>query len=1187
MLCNIEGEHTLLADLEEKMHLKQLEIDNFKSFANKVEIPLLPGFTTISGPNGSGKSNIIDSILFALGLTSARALRSEHGVSDLITTHNNRGEASVKVIFVVNEETGEELSVLRRIKKSTQGYTSSYYMNDKPATLSQIHLELEKYNVTPNGYNVIMQGDVVTITTCSPVERRKIIDEIAGVADFDRKLELAQGELETVDLRVNEANIILDEVDARMEALSAEREVALKYDKLRKEKTELESQINVVKYFDTKRSLDMVHQNILDAQKEKKEAETSVEKTKKILSIKQEEYEKLSDEVKEKGEDKQLEVKKQAEEKKGEIERKTMAIDHSDKVILDNKKTITNAKSGIENCEDIIQKTQQSIEEKNLKIKELEVLLNNQKDELNTVLNEMSGLGKTANEHIEHLRALKGTLDKLKDEENNIIKEKLPLEGKYNNLQNELNDVNETLDKYNKDNASFSDDKDKLELQISTLKKELDDCKILQQYAFEELDKIKNKVNDTAYNIRLANTKIAQMEAKKQAFKEFGLGGGVDTIMRSSLKGVHGALAQLIEVESEYTDAIMAALGNRARFVIVEDENVATRAIDILKSSGKDRATFLPLNKMKPAPSRLSLPKDKGVIDFAINLLDFDDKYLNSLYFALGETLVVEDMQVAKKMMGKYRIVTLEGEIFEKSGAITGGAKRQANIAFGKGEDKELEKYRARLKEFEDELDALDKKQKQVNLRLEEIREKYSSANNEYNSAKFELQNLEKNHSSIEENITKKTDRRNEIKKELSELEKKLDKYEEKHMNKSEEILKLQEEIAQTESLIDESELDKLKEKTKVFEDNIKETNSKITNTQTEIDKENNNIKFQNTIIEQREKDILKLTDDNKSLENDKIRFKGEIEILSKDLEVLNAEIEELGKNLIELQTKRDKMRDDLLEDSKNINIMENNIGLIQEKLESYKARRRELEPLHEIAREDLISAGVEIEKLEPVEISVEEITNKIARLQKKMDDLGDVNMKALKDYDEVYARQNELRDKIKTLIDEKAAISERMKGYEALKKETFLKTYRGIKENFKEVFQELSDGEGDLVLENEDSPFEGGLTFIATIADKKKQKLAGLSGGEKSLTALAFVFAIQRHIPAPFYAFDEVDMHLDAANDERLANMINKSSKNTQFVVISLRKPMIDSADRMIGVTQRKGGITKISGVKLKDDQC
>ena len=210
---------------------------------------------------------------------------------------------------------------------------------------------------------------------------------------------------------------------------------------------------------------------------------------------------------------------------------------------------------------------------------------------------------------------------------------------------------------------------------------------------------------------------------------------------------------------------------------------------------------------------------------------------------------------------------------------------------------------------------------------------------------------------------------------------------------------------------------------------------------------------------------------------------------------------------------------------------------------------------------------------------------SKIQRIQRKMDEMGAVNMLALKNYEEVQVRQEELRQKIATLTNEKIEIATRMKGYEDLKKETFLNSYENVNKNFKEIFAELSEGEGKLVLENMENPFAGGLTFEATTRDKPRQKLASMSGGEKTLTALAFVFAVQKHQPAPFYALDEVDMHLDGPNVERLARMINKQSDIAQFVVISLRKPMIDSADRMIGVTQKEKGKTKISGIKLKDD--
>jgi len=268
----------------------------------------------------------------------------------------------------------------------------------------------------------------------------------------------------------------------------------------------------------------------------------------------------------------------------------------------------------------------------------------------------------------------------------------------------------------------------------------------------------------------------------------------------------------------------------------------------------------------------------------------------------------------------------------------------------------------------------------------------------------------------------------------------------------------------------------------------------------------------------------------------------------------------------------------------KKKDISNNNIERINEQVESFKARRRELEPQLEEVRNELFEKGVDVEKLEPLEISTEEITAKIQRLQKRMEDLEPVNMRAITEYDRVLERQNELKTRIDTLSTERKEILERMKGHEQLKKETFLTTYNDINKNFKDIFAKLSDGEGTLILENEEDPFSGGLTIEAQPRDKKKQRLESMSGGEKSLTALAFVFSIQRHMPAPFYAFDEVDMHLDGINVEKLSEMIRYQSNNTQFIVVSLRKPMIESANRTIGVTQKEKGKTRVTGVKLRD---
>ena len=239
-----------------------------------------------------------------------------------------------------------------------------------------------------------------------------------------------------------------------------------------------------------------------------------------------------------------------------------------------------------------------------------------------------------------------------------------------------------------------------------------------------------------------------------------------------------------------------------------------------------------------------------------------------------------------------------------------------------------------------------------------------------------------------------------------------------------------------------------------------------------------------------------------------------------------------------------------------------------------------------EEVRKTLIDAGIEVSDLTPPEMSEEEITSKIQRLAKRMDDLGNVNMRALEEYEEVLARESVLKEQIETLTKERLQLLEKMGGYEQDKKEAFMKTYNNINDNFKDIFHKLSDGEGTLILQEPEAPFKGGLTIEAQPRDKKKQRLEGMSGGEKSLTALAFVFAIQRYMPAPFYAFDEVDANLDGINVEKLASIVQAQSKDTQFIVVSHRKPMIESANRTIGVTQKEKGISKVTGVKLREEE-
>ena len=1159
------------------MYIKQLEIDNFKSFANKSEIPLLEGFTTISGPNGSGKSNIIDSVLFALGLANASELRAEN-LSHFISTYTKRNEAFVKVTFG-GMDGGQDLSIARKIRKTNHGYASTYYINDSVTTLTNVHAELEKYNVTPNSYNVMMQGDVMGITNCSPKNRRKIIDEIAGVADFDRRIEQATNELTTVEQRVERSAVILNEVDVRLEQLKEEREVALKYQKLREEKAELDGQINKVRFFDIKRNIEQAHENILEFTKKKKEEEIKNKDLDERLNLIKGKYQEISEIVKEKGEAKQIEL----EELKGEIDRKNNATIYADKQIMDGLRRIENAKNGIDSHKQKIEDFKLKIKLKEDEIKIIEDNIAEKNAELKKILEDMTGLNATADQHIEKRNNLRKTLENLQDKENSLIKTKLPLENELTNLQNELAKAKTTLQELEEMKANFASDFDLNKTLVEQLQKEMADFKIIQQNTLHDLDTTKNEIDDVNHDIQMAYRKVSAMETKKQ-IAQSSFNNAIDTVMNANLKGVHAPLVKLGTVDKEYSTAMEVAFGGRMTHIVVDDEHVASVAIELLKSSGAGRATFIPLNKIVKAPARLNLPKDKGVIDFAINLVDFDDKYINAFYYAVGETLVVEDMECAKKLIGKYRMVTLQGEIFEKSGSMTGGSQRRTGLSFSQNDDTELENFKKHLKDLETKAANLNAKRQSLEAKLDDIRQKYSESMNEYSSAKVELENMNKNYANSENILAERAEFIKTTEPQIDELTQKLDKLEEQNVKIYDEMAQVQSEIEEVEKLINEQDLKDLKAKTEGVEHEIKRLQQNLMNANSEKNDFNRDIAFQENMILTNTEDIQRAEANNKKLEADKERFKAEIEELNKKAENLNDQIKEIEEKLGKLLEERDAINAELNELEKQKHIRISDIERIAEQIESFRARRRELEPQLETAREELVNAGIEVDKLEPVEISIEEITSKIQRLEKKMQELGDVNMRAIAAYDEVQTRQQELKTQIETLSKERKEILDRMSGYEQSKKEAFMKTYNNINENFKQVFHQLSEGEGELKLENPDDPLSGGMTIEAQPRDKKLQRLESMSGGEKSLTALAFVFAIQRYMPSPFYAFDEVDASLDTMNVERIAQMVQNQSKNTQFIVVSHRKPMIESANRTIGVTQKEKGITRVTGVKLRD---
>ena len=1166
------------------MYIKQLEIDNFKSFANKSEIPLLKGFTTVSGPNGSGKSNIIDSVMFALGLRTGSALRIEN-LSDFITTFNNKNEAMVKVVFG-DVDGDKELTVGRRIKKTNQGFASTYYLNDKIDTLTNIRSILEKYNITPNSYNVMMQGDVNSIVMCSSKVRRGIIDEIAGVADFDRRIDQATNELKTVEQRVEAASLILSEVEKTLEQLKSEREVALKYKKLQEEKSGLESQVSTVKFFDLKKNLELTHENILQSNKKLKETQANKKDLDEKIKLINEKYEELDKKLKEQGDDERNKLKDSQSDLSARIQTKKNAIDYSDTQIQKGLQSIENAKNGIASYKKKIEDEHLNIKLAHDKIGIIETQLKEKKEELAKKLADISGLSSTADKYIQERNDVSRNLDTLKDKDNELLKESLPKENDLKNLKKEIEDAKAFIAQAENAKANFGDDKSLKELQVSDLKKEMDELKEIQTKTMQQLDDAKTAIDDYDHDVRAAYRKFSDMEAQRRAMSSSGSSIPITTVMNAHLEGVHAPLMQLGSVDEEYSLALDIAFGGRLAHIVVDDTHAAYVAMELLNSSRAGRATFIPLNKVKKAPTKLQLPKNHGVIDFAINLVDFDNIYLDAFFYAVGDTLIVEDAEAAEQLMGKYRMVTLDGKLYEKSSAITGGYVKKSIFGFGQNDDKELENAKAKLDELQRKYDEAVANKKMLEEKLDKIRVTYSSSSTEYSKAKFELSNMTAQFENSQNLLEAKKTFVNENEPKIEKLNSELDKIEAKRVDLSEKIQQAQDKLSELDSLLNDKDLKDLKEKTQGIEDEIRHLNNNLMNVNNEINGYNNTIKFNEQLIISKEEDIKNTTRNNESLEKDKETYKAEIIQLEEQLTTLSDKIAVIDAKIGELVKEKEEIHKSLVDLQTNSAVKSSEIDRINEQIESFKTRRKELEPQLKEASEILENSGVEIAKLEPVQISIDELNTKIQRLDKRMQELGDVNMRAIVSYEEKAARKEELDTQIKTLSTERQSILDKMNGFEQQKKEAFMTTFTAINENFKDIYHQLSEGEGRLILENEKDPLSAGMTIEAKPRDKTtNNKLGALSGGEKALTALALVFSIQKYLPAPFYALDEVDASLDTMNVERIAEMVKKQSSDTQFLVVSHRRPMIEAANRTIGVTQKEKGKTKVTGVKLRDD--
>ncbi|HEY9205321.1 MAG TPA: chromosome segregation protein SMC [Candidatus Methanoperedens sp.] len=1168
------------------MHIKEIELQNFKSFGKKVKIPFFDDFTTISGPNGSGKSNIIDGILFALGLSNSRVLRAEKLTDLIFNADKGRKDFAQVTIRFDNKDRempvdSDEVVITRKVRQTESGYYSYYYFNDTPVGLADIHNYLSRAKITPEGYNVVMQGDVTRIIEMTATERRKIIDEIAGVAEFDDKKEQALNELEIVRERIERVDIILAEVDDQLTKLQQERDQALKYQSLRDEKRKYEGYVLLARLKDARNELDKITHELGDKDARKEELSKQVDERKKELRDIEDKLSELNSTIARKGEGEQIALKKEMESIKGEISRCKSTIELAENEINDIESQRRKAFLEIDAAQGKVKEYSDRLNEETLRKDTLSNEINDKSTQLLVIKSRIAEVDAKFVETRDKLAQAKETLEAAKNEKNELMREEDRLLDAIRRKSSEARDMElEIEDSKSKiQSADFDAGNVKNQIEEITAKR--------QEHVKDVVDleknrvQIKNVITDLENQLRTFQQEYAKSEARIKAAAEMSYSEPVDALLRAKknkeLPGIYGTIAELGKVDKKYSVALEIAAGARMQSVVVDTDEDAARAINYLKERRLGRVTFLPLNKME-SMSSLQKTEKEGVINYAINLINYDKKFNSAFWYVFRDTLVTENMAIARRLMGGKRLVTLEGELIEKAGAMTGGTIR-SKLSFASAEEENLKRTAEQISEYEGRRKSAVAKFEKLEQHLDEIKTESRNFDSELTKLEMQMTEIKSRGTRLVEIIEARKNQIKEIEENRAGIKKQMDGIEGQKREKDAAINKLVEEIGRIEELLKGSEVPELSSRASQIEEEIDRLEGRLRDIEAGINAVTLDRKYAQAKIDETKERLSEL-DKKKEAHRERINeLHGRIKTLESDLAARNIREKEIGGELLELQNMRAQVQKEE--------------GVIKEKLEDVQRLLSEIErnilalnSTKDALTEQIISLDNEIAERglnrdEEVPSS-ESIASRITALARAMEKLEPVNMRAIDEYNEVENRQKDLKSRRDTLFHEREEIIIRIKKYEEMKKEAFMNSFNGVNEQFRQVFAELSEGSGELFLEKPDDPFSGGMTIKAQPSEKTLQRLEAMSGGEKSLTALSLLFAIQQYRPAPFYAFDEIDMFLDGVNAERVAKRIQQSAGRAQFIVVSLRKPMIEAAKRTVGVAMQENNISSITGIKL-----
>ena len=1181
------------------MYLKSIEIHGFKSFANKLVFNFHNGITGIVGPNGSGKSNVADAVRWVLGEQSAKQLRGSNMQDVIFAGSEMRKPMGYAYVAITLDNSDhklpidfEEVTVSRRVYRSGE---SEYLINGSPCRLKDVYEMFYDTGIGKEGYSIIGQGQIDKILSGKPEERRELFDEAAGIVKFKKRKSTALKKLADEQANLVRVNDILAEKEKRVEPLEKQSKVARDY--LTK-KEEL-------------KTLD-VNLFLLDSQRAQtalSELTGKLEIVRNDLKENNDKYDGIKDEYS-KVEEEMEQLDRQIEEKRNRMSESDLMKAKLEGQISLNREQINSAKNNREHYEQqkasLNERLNIQTSEKNefdRKKKEIDKELTELTEVRDKAKAELSVIQKRIEELSNGIETDKNTIIGMLNERAAIKADlgrfdtmleqarihKAELQSKLLRAKSEEKEQEERLKK-------LYDELNEINAQILKTDREKE---VLEEQLSEFKQTLESKDRELSEAQISYHKEKSRLDAMKNIAERYdGYGGSIKRVMeqKESVKGIIGVVADIIDVDKEYETAIETALGGNIQNIVTQDEAVAKKMIRMLKDTKGGRATFLPLTSVKDRGefNKPEVRNEKGFIGMASELVKADKKYSDVIGQLLGAIIVADHVDNALAMAKKYnyllRIVTLEGEYLTPGGALAGGAfKNASNLLGRKREIEELEaEVKKSLKKIEkimEDIENTKETRRTVRKKIEDLQEELQDHYIKQNTAQMSVDraeeiknetmngylNLENDNREVEQQVNEINTNKEETGHKLSESEDKEKELQDRIAAYGSELDELREK--ETQQVLSSTDIEL---KVTSLERDAEHAASNVGRAQEEIGRINSEIGEIDGKISESENEINERLKNIEEIEKTLAASAGSKDSDQESIDEFVARKEELAKKQKSFFSATDELKNRITSLEKEVMRLDTQKERIEEEQEN---RVGYMWNEYEIT----LSSAAQMRN--EAYNDVTSIRRSIRELREGIRALGEVNVNAIEEYKTLMEEYTFLKDQHDDLVEAEKTLTGIVAELDEAMRTQFAEKFKDIEKEFDKVFKEMfGGGQGSLKLQEEEDILEAGISIIAQPPGKRLQNMMQLSGGEKALTAIALLFAIQNLKPSPFCLLDEIEAALDESNVGRFAGYLHKLTKHTQFIVITHRRGTMEQADRLYGITMQEKGVSTLVSVNLID---